>query len=232
MSVSSLKLGLITCALAASSLGSAVAGPALSWNLSRDMFLSAKGLSQPQGVNPVGAWSFMHGPYPSLQLLSSFQSPCVGGATGDRCWRDGVSSPEPAIGIGEQSQLFNTVVVDAALPRLHPSPTTAAVARWTSPIKGPIKILGRFSDVDYGSFGPLGDGVTWRILLNGNTVSPLASGATKSTAITGDGDVFGAISVSVQIGDTIDFVVEAGPNSDHYYDSTELDVLITAQRKK
>ena len=226
MSVSALKLGLVACALAASSMGSAVAGPALSWNLSRDMFLSATGISQPQGVNPVGAWTFMHGPYPS-QLLPTFQSPCASSFPTNRCWRDATSNLEPSVFINELTQMVGTAFEDAAMPKMHPAPTSPVVVRWTSPIKGRIQMLGRFSDADHGSFGSLGDGVTWKIVKNGVTAGPF--GATNSTSITGDGDTF-YWQVSVKPGDVIDFIVEAGPNQDYFYDTTELDVLITAQK--
>lgn len=102
------------------------------------------------------------------------------------------------------------------------------VLRWTSPIRGPIKILGRFSDMDNGG----GDGVRWKIMKNGVTFAGSnGSGAVAWAGGSGDGDVF-LLTTSVAINDTIDFVVDAGPNNDHFYDTTDLDVLITALPKK
>lgn len=84
MLTSSLKLKLAACAVAIASVGSASATPpALSWNLSRDLYLSASGVTP--NTNPVGAWSLMYGNAPQL-LSTAFQTCPFGGPGFFNCW--------------------------------------------------------------------------------------------------------------------------------------------------
>jgi hypothetical protein len=222
-SSSSLKLKLALCALAAASFGPAMAGSAQSWNLSRDMYLDAT-VSHPV-TQSDGVWSFMYTASPGVanyQMLSDFQTLSLSRGSA-WIWRDANVSPEPAVWVNDVTQPSATGSSQAGVPHLHPAPNAEAVVRWHSPITGTIRLLGRFSAVDRG----VGDGVTWRIVHNGMT-TPLAQGSVQNTAA-GNGDVFHIKNIAVTRGDSLYFVVNAGPHHDSNSDTTDLDVIITTQ---
>lgn len=90
----------------------------------------------------------------------------------------------------------------------HPGPTLGAVRRWTATMSGPINIAGNAHDLDAGG----GDGVIAAIRQNGVEIW------SRSIA---NGDAVGArfsLNVTVHVGDTIDFAVDAGANN--WWDST------------
>lgn len=231
MNRTSLNLKLAACALAAATFGSAFAGPAPSWNLSRDVYLAASlgHNGNPQGANPDNTvWSFLSVPLSQVHtgpysLLSNFQAPCSGwsGAGTGWCWRNSAGSLEPAVWTNDQSQIYSTPYIEAGMPHLHPSPTEAVVVRWTSPVAGKIRMLGKFADVD----SVCGNGVKWWIDQNTTTIAQ----SLLSNTSPGEGKVFDK-SLTVAIGDEIKFIVGPGAGGNHVCDTTDLDVLITQQQ--
>ncbi|TDM08825.1 MAG: hypothetical protein C4K60_05465 [Ideonella sp. MAG2] len=103
---------------------------------------------------------------------------------------------------------------------LHPSPTQTAIVRWTSPVTGSIQMLGRFSHVNTCS-----DSVRYYVYKN----SGLLFSGTLQNLGSGSGKTFYK-SLTVNLGDKLSYIVDAGPNGNHYCDSTDLDVLITQQQ--
>jgi len=212
---------LLLVALAASLSTSAIAGPALSWNLSRDIMLHTT------ATNPDGVWTYMSAPMGSLlqqgtyTALSQFQLPCAG-ILQSRCWTTPAANG-PLVFVSDIDQPTYVFNADAGVPVVAGNSTDAVVVRWTSPFSGNIKISGRFSDITSNMW--CGDGVNWHIAKGNNT---LASGALNFTT-TPDGKVF-SLSTNVNSGTNINFIVDAGPNGDSTCDATELDLLITQQQ--
>lgn len=204
-------------------LSAAQAGPALSWDLSRDTMLNSA-VSNPHagatsGSNPNGTWSFMTSPTPmplsSHVLLSNYEDPCAPfGVANFACWRT-FTLNEPNVTMSGVTQSIHS----AGVVTIHPNAAQTAIVRWTSPLAGPIQMLGRFSHIN-----TCGDGVRYYIYKNGNQ---LLSGALRNLG-SGSGKTFNR-NLTVGVGDKLSFVVDAGANSDHYCDSTDLDLLITQQ---
>lgn len=225
MFASPFTLRLVACALTALSIGSAMASPALSWNLSRDIYLA-----ETQGstsTNPVGAWTFMSVVGTTYTALNAGQT-CSANVGSAMCWTPAVGQ-FPIIWTNDTTHLSPpSAMWDAALAHLHPGWPEAAGVRWTSPINGKVDILGRFSDVDPGLMNG-SNGVSWRIVQNpGNVI--LQSGTAFDTTGIGDGDTFKVLGLSVSQGDTVEFIVDA-KSGNIAHDTTDLDVLITSQLK-
>lgn len=225
----------LTTSLAASVLAiqvvpvaAASGAPGWSWNLSRDMLTDVSGGSlNNNSLN--NAWEF----YDINNLLptASPSGSCYGGGAPVTCWED------PGLGF-RVSGLVGIATQDVVspgcpqaslthgVPIMHPAQGGDVWVRWTNPLGQPLKIqvLGRFSTID-----PCGpgweDGVTWSVFdQSGNQ---LATNVLHSTpSLPQDTDIF-FFSHSVNPGDYLDFVVS--PNSNYYYDTTELDVLIAGQ---
>lgn len=218
----SLKTLVAASVVTLATIGMAHAAPALSWNLSRDLMLNTV------GNNPDGVWTYMWSATPhqeaTYQPLGSFTQPCnfgVGTFASTRCWRDANSNFEPDVYISDISQQILSFPAQAAVPMIHPGPTSAVIVRWTSPVAGTIKVQGRLSDIDPGC----GNGVKW-FIDKGNAI--LTSGTVVNTGA-GEGKTF-AQTTTVANGESIYFIVNRGANNDHICDTTELDVLITHQQ--
>ncbi len=212
----SLKTLVAASVVTLATIGMAHAAPALSWNLSRDLMLNTV------GNNPDGVWTYMSSATPHVestyQPMLSFSQPCPF-STATRCWRTN-SGTDPTVLISDISQQILTFPAQAAVPIIHPGPTSAVIVRWTSPVTGTVKVRGRFSDID----SACGNGVKW-FLDKGNTI--LLNGSLVNTG-SGDGITF-AQTTTVLTGDSLYFIVNRGANNDYVCDSTELDVLITHQ---
>jgi hypothetical protein len=200
--------------------GAACAVPAQTWNLSNELRLN---LDSPNPTNPYGAWTYMYAPlaqvhsgYQNYTPMPDFAPACWDGTT--HCWRvNSLNSALPAVWVDDVTELEGTASETAGVPVLHPGPLHAAIVRWTSPVTAMVKVVGRFTDIDANG----GDGVGWFIDRNGVTLH-------QGSAWNAVGPMF-AFSVHVNVGQTLDFIVESGPAHDFYNDSTQLDVLIAAQ---
>ncbi|HVW20321.1 MAG TPA: hypothetical protein VHC86_03830 [Opitutaceae bacterium] len=87
-----------------------------------------------------------------------------------------------------------------------------AIRRWTSTFAGNVHISGSFvaENAGYG-----GDGVGVTVRVNGQPITTRALIGTNSTPFESDFDVV----QTVQVGTTIDFVVDPGPAADNSYDA-------------
>ena len=204
------------------SSGIAMAGGALSWNLSRDMMT---GITK----NPKGVWSFMQtqtlhnsGLY---ALLPIYSAGCIDDLFNTinfmNCWQDSTAIPTSTIvGITTKTISFRTIpVAQRGIPFLHPGSDRAVVVRWKSPVSGNIDLFGRVSDID----SVCGDGIDWFVDYQNTT---LVSGSLTN----GTGATFFKQSVPVVKGQSMYFIIDRGINNDHVCDSTNLDVIITHQQ--
>ncbi len=95
-----------------------------------------------------------------------------------------------------------------------PGPQRFPVRRWVSDVAGQHTIVGSFQSLD-----GAGDGVLGRVHLNGTLIHiVLADGKTKSFSLT----------VPLQPGDAVDFVVTSGPLDDDTHDATALTAQVFA----
>lgn len=185
-----------------------LAVPVNSWNLSRDLMSIPGYPTAPTYLNnpTVGAWTFLYGSVVAPSPLSQFTyvSPNYG------YWRN----PNiPFLGVYIPTQ--NAGVSIKGLTSVHPAPTQPVIVKWAGSTTGTVRVLARFSDIDPGG----GDGVKWVVYKNTTVLG---------TGIIANGN-HGAIfdtAISVLPTDSLYFVVE--PNANYFYDSTALDVLITA----
>jgi Ca2+-binding RTX toxin-like protein len=94
-----------------------------------------------------------------------------------------------------------------------------SLVRWTAPASGSISIAAAFSGLDF--VGPTTTDV--HVLHNGVS---LLDGVVNGYG-SGSGPSFSG-NVTVAAGDTIDFAVGYGPDSNYYYDTTGIAAIITA----
>lgn len=196
-------LGLALCS-------QAMAGQALSWNLSRDILKAGT-------KNPSGVWSFMkndsadHNPA-HYALLPTYNKPCIwNGAIGQwvsYCWED--STTLVIVGVGGKTRAY--------IPTLHPNYYTFSIVRWKSPITGKVTVSGRFSLLDNSGV----TGINWFI---DNDTNTLAQGSLNTLL---EGNTFLLQDVAVKKGESLYFIVDP-KDATPYYDTTGLDLLITAQ---
>lgn len=199
---------------------SAVAGPALSWNLSRDIMHGTP------NNNPNGPWTYMMSATPhvesSYSVLNQFSAPCPfngGTIPSTRCWQD-AGGYKPVLLVADQPVTANGIALSEAVPIAYPSPTQAVIVRWTSPLNGIARIAGRLSDID----ASCGDGVRWSLDQHNTTIT---QGTINNTA-PGFGRTF-STKASVVVGTPLYLIVESGPQANGSCDPTEIDLLITMQ---
>jgi hypothetical protein len=182
-----------------------LAVPVNSWNLSRDLMLIPGYPTAPTYPNnpTVGAWTFLYGSLPGLPLNTFTPAPPTSGY-----WN--------TLGIHVLGVYIpGTANSTKGLTSVHPGPTQPVIVKWAGNTTGTVRVLARFSDIDPGG----GDGVKWVVYKNTTVLG---------TGIIANGN-HGAIfdtAISVLPTDVLYFVVE--PNANYFYDSTALDVLITA----
>jgi hypothetical protein len=102
-----------------------------------------------------------------------------------------------------------------------------AVVGWKSPVSGSVSISGGVSDEDPNG----GDGIAWSIdSYNGATNTTLSSGSYPNGGsqpfASGSGGPSSITNIAVTAGEFLYFVID--PKADYLYDSTNLDVTITA----
>jgi hypothetical protein len=182
------------------------------WNAAADFSSSS---------NPVGAWSYgtratADGTALSLLTDSFSFTPTVGG------WIDTANSvigtPTIYANSGPDPVSFGTVTVAGNSLAMHPAPTgfgpggsrEFAVVRWTAPVGGIIAVTGSFLAFDIGA-------TDVHLVLNGNSIfSSIRSGGSNVS--------FSEPSLTVNAGDTLDFVV--GNAGAFEFDTTGLDATI------
>jgi hypothetical protein len=212
---------LSTVALLLAGNMSAIAVPADSWNLSRDIMSIPGFPTNPTPLTPstVGTWTFMQDPSMTYNQanylpLNSSTFPCVHPFMA--CWKD-TNIPHLGAYLPTQTTSVGNVSFTKGLMGLHPGPKNLAIVRWKSPVANKsLKILARFSDLDPNC----GTGVKWAVYQDNN---PLASG----TILNGNhgATVYKTIpAANVSVGTNLYFIVD--PNGDYSCDSTVLDVMI------
>jgi hypothetical protein len=189
-----------------------LAAPVNSWNLSRDLTsIPGYPTAPTYSGNTVGAWTFLYGSVTLPSSLSTFTSVT---SPGYGYWS---TSGIPSLGVYIPTTTFTSGVANATkgLIHVHPGPTQPVIVKWAGNTTGTVRVLARFSDID-----PVcGNGVKWVVYKNTTVLG---------TGIIANGN-HGAIfdtAISVLPTDVLYFVVE--PNANYFYDSTALDVLITA----
>ena len=212
----STTLSILALTLAAQT--TAIAGQAISWNLSRDMMAGIT-------TNPKKEWTFMHNASGihnpvNYTLLASYSKACIGennlGVNFLNCWQDLPNAQFSLIGTATKT-FTQGITQTRGVPLLHPDLNNQAVLRWKSPISGNITILGRISDID----SRCGNGISWS-LDKGTTT--LDSGILDN----GSGISFLQQNISVTKGTSLYIIVDA--NGDQHCDSTNLDLIITSQQ--
>jgi hypothetical protein len=227
-----------------------------SWNLSRIMMSNdLNGALNPTvAVAPeTGVWSFMENPSGTLfpptnsgfVLLPAYTQGCldVGAIVTPllsfNCFQPFANPGAlPLIGVSPFTPVtfnngFSLLTLIQGMPLLHPGPVSQAIVSWTAPQNMKVRILGRVADVD----AKCGDGIQWGIQKDVNAAvgSPLTTVAPYLTysAVMNGASTFTVPSVPVLAGAKLYFIIDkgapnaAGTNSDHYCDSTTLDVLIS-----
>lgn len=103
----------------------------------------------------------------------------------------------------------------------HPSTVNnqqvAAVRRWTSTYAGPVNISGQFQ------CDTQGDGVGVSIYIDGQLLFRQAIGGTASNTYAFN------VSPTLQVGSTVDFVVDPGPGTDINFDATNLTATVSTE---
>ena len=172
------------------------------------------------GGNPNGQWTYgwtttLGG---TLNLLpninSAFFHPDID------AWHEAFSGPHPFImkNVGVATAQGSTLQLDPGQLGLHPGPSgQLAVLRWTAPATTTYMLDGDFRGADR-----IGTSTDVHILHNG---ASLLSGIVAGFGA-GTGPSF-ATSISMTMGDTLDFAVGFGTNQSFFFDSTALDARIS-----
>jgi hypothetical protein len=215
----------------------ASAAPGWSWNLSRDMIVDWNFGPNSNPLSPASWWTFV-GTSDSnpLAMCNSSMQPnytALPNYTGSNYWGTGSLwdgfDPSQEVGL-----LMDTsppgIPLSNGVPYVHPGANFATAVRWTNPLGQtiPVAVLGRFTHVDPNGSG-LADGVKWYVVkVSRCTPTVLSSGVLQSTnpLPANDTGVFLHPGVSMGPNDSLYFIVHRKGN--HYYDTTELDVLIVA----
>jgi hypothetical protein len=139
--------------------------------------------------------------------------------TGIKRWMAGPDAePEVilnALGQDQACHSWAPITIKTATVHVHPSPSSAAVVGWKSPVKGLVQVEVNLADRDPNC----GDGVDWFVQKNKATVA---------TGVFGNGGSASRVHLQwVKVGDFLYFGVGPGPAGDHVCDSTALDITIT-----
>jgi hypothetical protein len=126
----------------------------------------------------------------------------------------------PAVGINATDTFRDVggILWPAGVIRIHPMTSQLVIVGWRSPINGPVRVLGAFTDID----ASCGDGASWSIDQGTTT---LANGS----FLDGGAQSFQLSDISVSQGDFLYFTVH--PKSDNRCDSTRLDVTIALTKR-
>lgn len=184
-------------------------------------------------TNPVGPWTFMESANPSPTAVASYVNlpsygpgmSCWGGLLNSaalNCWSDtGYSGGYIGVTTSAVGNLSKGITV------LQPGNSTHVAVRWKNPtgMGLTLKILARISDAELGS-PTFDDGVDYWVIRKYNN-GVLASGTVVSTTVNPlEGDTF-SVSTPVGANEEIFFIVSR--KAQLWYDTTDLDLLITAE---
>jgi RHS repeat-associated protein len=172
------------------------------------------------GHNPNGSWSYGY-KTTATSAFTPFSSNANLFGGGLDSWSQGYCCPmitRNATGTTYTYPGAPSVVQPADVLNLHPGPSgEKSVVRWTAQTAGTYTISGRFQGIDTA-------GTTTDVTIQQNGT------AVYSNNINGYGNqVTFSLSVTVNVGDTIDFQVGYGSNNTYYSDSTGLSATITPQ---
>lgn len=220
----------------------ASAAPGWSWNLSRDMLLDWNFGPNSNPLSPASWWTFMGTSNPNQLAMCNGNTPnytALPNYAPSNYWGVGSlwygSDPSQEVGL-----LMDTDPADIPLsngvPYLHPGANYATAVRWKNPLAAPwqtikVNVLGRFTHVDPNNYLNYADGVRWYVVkVSGCTPTVLSSGILQSTNLPAANEtgVFLHTGVTVGPNDSLYFIVHRN-GTYHYFDTTELDVLITNQ---
>jgi hypothetical protein len=153
-----------------------------------------------QYARPASAWQFGYGSVDESSAVTSFTPlPHWNGSS----WQGGAALPDASLG---------WVLLHAQGGHPGENPNHQAIRRWTSPAQGTVRITGKLSHSS-----EAGDGIRGRVAASrgGLAGSWQAKAGEASTSVE---------SLAVEAGDTIDFVVDAGPTvtSDSFTWTVEL----------
>jgi hypothetical protein len=191
------------------------------WNLVSDFATPPNQANpNPDSYGYPGVWSFREagslGHEDTYTLLPLFD-PAHFGVTGLDVWHDTLNLDEPFVGLnasGADRHVY-TFVWPAGTILVHPSPGPAVVVGWHSPVTR--KVTFHFAATDIDANG--GNGVRWSVYKNDALLfqQDIPNGGTAATSGT----------VRVSAGDDLYAIVDA-LNGDYFYDSTVLDLVISA----
>ncbi len=171
-------------------------------------------------VNPNGPWSY--GTYANLDTPSTFATslPAVSSVLGLAGFDGYLAGSAHLIAKNTTSGTISPGTPNYAPGALilHPSSTgRQAVVRWTAASAGTYDVDGGFFGTDFVSTGTTTDG---SVYLNGGIeFSGSVNALANQTALFD-------LTLSVNAGDTIDFVVGWGSNGTFLFDSTELQATV------
>jgi hypothetical protein len=154
----------------------------------------------------------------NYKLLPSFASKF--GSAGIEAWHGSTAAcvPLPAIGVNVTTKPHSvcTGVVPALAAFVRPDATHMPVVAWTSPFSGTVSIShDAISDVDVSC----GDGVTYYVDFG---TAQLATMRIPN----GDGNVLPPITQSIKQGQSLYFIVDAGPRGNSSCDTTQLQITV------
>jgi hypothetical protein len=205
------------------------------------------------GLNPNGVWSYGYRNTAASTEFASLtmygQYPIYPGFTGLKGWFDPDYFWLPAVmknttdtplvggGLHEATGLDEIIVPPGGL-MMHPGDNTGqaindayAVLRWTAPFSATVDLDVTFTGLDYYQEVPEFPYPTCftttdvHVIKNG--VSLFDADVTGGLYAATNVQSYSVHSLSVTMGDTIDFIVGPGPGGDFGYDSTGVDVQIT-----
>lgn len=218
----------------------ASAAPGWSWNLSRDMIVDWNFGPNTNPLSTSPGWTFMGTSNTNPLAMCSSNMPnyiALPNYTGSNNW--GIGSLWDGLDPSQEVGLLMdpnpaAIPLSNGVPYLHPGANYATAVRWQNPLGAPwqtisVHVLGRFTHVDPNGSGTA-DGVRWYVVkVTGCTPTVLSAGFIQSTNLNpaNDSGVFLHPGVSIGPNDSLYFIVHRGGN--HFYDTTELDVLITSK---
>jgi hypothetical protein len=163
-----------------------------------------------------GTLSYDPSLYVPLTIYSNNEPHCSPGS-GVKTWKGSTGFPDINVIASGTDQICDGGAIKENFSRahVHPSPSSAAVVGWKSPVSGKVIVEMNLSDMNTSC----GDGVDWYIQKNGTM---------QATRSFGNGGTASLLkNVSVSKGDFLYFGIGPGPNGDHTCDTTSIDITIT-----
>lgn len=204
-----MTIRLLVVSLAVAFAALSPAAQAETWDFAGDFRPNNSGNSTPDRYGHPGVWSYRLAPsndaFEGFPLSKFTTQPFGAGYPYLKdvyAWAadDGVTRIFVGVKLGDTGSCVapQTCTLRNGDGYMHPSDAYDAVARWTSPIAGTVRLTGVMQSVDGN-----GTGMTYRVTKNSATQS------SGSIAPTGPGSTFD-LSTTVAVGDTIDFRIGSG----------------------